>query len=170
MDAVAARTVNFRLLVDQLAAKGAKRAGIAVKLDMSPSFLSQLYGGKKIGDDLARKLEKLQKLPRGWLDHEHRDESVNLEQGAQSQSMRLDPSTMLAALTYLSRRFMERGGRFDPFVDTALLCELYEIEAAKQWAEKPTSKILDFGRALAERIGRQRDDADVPGGLGKKNK
>lgn len=78
-------------------------------------------------------------------------QTTKLRAGTQSQAMRLDPATMLRALRYLDRRFMESGHRFDPHVDTDLLCWAYELEATEG---APVSNIIDFGQALAERTSR----------------
>ena len=76
-----------------------------------------------------------------------RDESVKV--GVESQSVILDPATMLRALRYLERRFAEAGQRYDPYVDTDLLCWAYEGESTEVAAP---SNIIDFGRKLSERV------------------
>lgn len=68
MDVTTTRTANFRVLVDREIAKGRTKREAAIRLDLSASFLSQLYGGKKIGDEVARKLEVAAGLPRGSMD------------------------------------------------------------------------------------------------------
>lgn len=68
MDVIAIRKHNLTRLVDEILATGKNKKTTAIALDMSASFLSQLLGGKKMGDDVARKIENARGLPRGWMD------------------------------------------------------------------------------------------------------
>lgn len=68
MDVTEIRHKNLQHLEGQLKARLGTQKAVAIALDMSPSFLSQLLGGKKLGDDVARKVEHAQDLVRGWMD------------------------------------------------------------------------------------------------------
>jgi hypothetical protein len=70
MDVVEIRHRNLLALLNELDGRGATRAkDQAQRLGgMSPSFLSQLKGGKKMGDDVARKIETSVSKPHGWMD------------------------------------------------------------------------------------------------------
>lgn len=70
MDVVETRHRNLLVLLTDLERRGATR-GVdqAQRLGgMNPSYLSQLKGGKKMGDDVARKIELAASRPRGWMD------------------------------------------------------------------------------------------------------
>lgn len=68
MDVTEIRLRNLKRLETDLRAKFKTQKSVAVQLDMSPSFLSQLIGGKKMGDEVARKIEDAQNLPHGYMD------------------------------------------------------------------------------------------------------
>lgn len=68
MDVSEIRLRNLKRLEADLRLNFKTQKSIAVVLDMAPSFLSQLLAGKKLGDDLARKIEKIRGLPNGWMD------------------------------------------------------------------------------------------------------
>lgn len=69
MDIYAIRIKNLMLI-----AEGRKRRDCAEKWDTSASTLSQIMSKnpvRNLGDDLARKIERAEGLPDGWLDHVH---------------------------------------------------------------------------------------------------
>jgi len=70
MDVIETRYRNLLHLLGELEQKGTVRAkDQAQRLDgMNPSFLSQLKGGKKMGEDVARKIEVAAGKPHGWMD------------------------------------------------------------------------------------------------------
>lgn len=92
-----------------------------------------------------------------------RDESVKLQPGTQSQPVSLDPAMMLRALKYLERRYAEAGQRYDPFVDTDLLCWAYEVESTEV---APPSNVVDFGKALADRVAHKGAGKNGTSGVG----
>lgn len=75
MDVTAIRHSNLLALVEALNKRGIiKRMDQAQALGgLGSSFLSQLVGGKKMGDDVARKIEAAAEKPHGWLDRVHGD-------------------------------------------------------------------------------------------------
>lgn len=76
MDISRIRHINLHWLLKELELKGMTRAkDQALALGpMSASFLSQLKGGKKMGDDVARKLEAASGKDHGWMDRPQWDE------------------------------------------------------------------------------------------------
>jgi phage repressor protein C with HTH and peptisase S24 domain len=68
MDIFEIRLANLRAAINELATKGLNKQESAGKLDMSASYLSQLLGGKNIGESTARKIEEALGLPRGSFD------------------------------------------------------------------------------------------------------
>ncbi|UPG86825.1 S24 family peptidase [Luteibacter aegosomatis] len=76
MDISRIRHINLHWLLKELEARGITRAkDQALALGpMSASFLSQLKGGKKMGDDVARKLEAATGKGHGWMDRPQWDE------------------------------------------------------------------------------------------------
>lgn len=68
-----------------LAAKYRLIAEFCDKIDMQPSYFSQIKrGDKALGNDRARRTEELMELPRGWMDQVHEAEpSQDSEQPAQ---------------------------------------------------------------------------------------
>ncbi|MEQ0999427.1 phage repressor protein, partial [Pseudomonas aeruginosa] len=50
---------------------GQRKSACAERWEMSPAHLSQILSDKtrkNLGDDVARRIEALEGLPRGWLD------------------------------------------------------------------------------------------------------
>ncbi len=71
MDIREIRSRNFRHLVDALEEKGIKgRRDQGAQLGgfLSPSYVSQLLGGKYIGDDVAKKISQALGKDHGWMD------------------------------------------------------------------------------------------------------
>jgi len=99
MDVSAIRLANLKSLVGARMEKGATKKGVSVELDMSASFLSQLLAGKRMGDDLARKIESTLNLPHGWMDR-LADPSRVAEAPAtyHSHAPRLDANILASAL------------------------------------------------------------------------
>ncbi|MBE0436952.1 MAG: helix-turn-helix transcriptional regulator [Methylomicrobium sp.] len=64
------RKLNLLLLIDEIG----KKSDLAKIADTDPAYISQILSQKNprnIGDDLARKLEKGCRKPRGWMDAYH---------------------------------------------------------------------------------------------------
>lgn len=64
------RKLNLLLLIDEVG----KKSDLAKIADTDPAYISQILSKKNprnIGDDLARKLEKGCRKPRGWMDTYH---------------------------------------------------------------------------------------------------
>ncbi|MCZ3096474.1 helix-turn-helix domain-containing protein, partial [Acinetobacter baumannii] len=65
---------------------------VAISLDLSPSFMSQLLAGKRMGDDVARKIESALGLPYGVMDVPEGVQTGTPSRG--SHVLRLDPETI----------------------------------------------------------------------------
>jgi transcriptional regulator with XRE-family HTH domain len=64
------RRANFGALVQRWRARGHSVKALAAKMDVGPSYVSQLVTGKSnIGNSTARKIEKCLGLNHGMLDH-----------------------------------------------------------------------------------------------------
>jgi len=71
MDIKEIRTRNFRHLISALEARGVTRRrdqGAQLGGFMSASYVSQLLGGKYIGDDVAKKISAALAKDSGWMD------------------------------------------------------------------------------------------------------
>jgi transcriptional regulator with XRE-family HTH domain len=109
MDVFDIRTENLRLLVHEIVRRrpGRKQKDLATDLGMSPSYLSQLMTGKKMGEDVARKIEAARHLEHGWMDHRQAVPRVAEDRPAYgSQPLRIDPETIAAALQLVRLSFL----------------------------------------------------------------
>lgn len=99
MDVSAIRLANLKSIVAARTSKGSTKKDAAVELDMSASFLSQLLAGKRMGDELARKIEVTLSLPHGWMDRLSSQSSIR-EPIAEylSQTPRLEANILASAL------------------------------------------------------------------------
>lgn len=62
--------IRKRKVAELIAAEGSKKA-FALRIESDPNYFSQIYGPsgtRNIGDAMARKIEMVYKLPRGYLD------------------------------------------------------------------------------------------------------
>ncbi|MGC1547435.1 MAG: hypothetical protein WA777_02805 [Rhodanobacter sp.] len=106
MDIFEIRHRNLLLLLEQLKARGTTKntdAGQALG-GIAASFLSQLKGGKKMGEEVARKVEAARYLPKDWMDHPQWEQSTaevatpaSVEE-ARRQAMQLLPPDARALL------------------------------------------------------------------------
>lgn len=73
MDVIETRHTNLLALIRALELKGiTKRKDQAQRLGgLGSSYLSQLIRGKKMGEDVARKIEGEAGQARGWMDQNH---------------------------------------------------------------------------------------------------
>lgn len=172
MDIFAIRLQNFRALVEAMQAPQGSRGkrksqrAVALALDMSPSYLSQLVKGKKMGEDVARKVEKLRSLNHGALDRLPASGSATGVVSV-SQKTGLDPRIIASSIKFLRQTFAANGKEFDPERDADLIAELYAVLADPEGAVDPTN-LIDFGRRLAERrvFGSGERDGKQDGGAG----
>jgi hypothetical protein len=102
MDVSQTRNANLKELVDFLTQGGRTQKSAAIALNLSPSFLNQLLGGKRMGDDVARKIEQTQGLAHGMMDspiyHKRGTGVADRHSNYISHHPRIDPETIAAAI------------------------------------------------------------------------
>lgn len=97
---------------------GDSQAEFARALSVSPSYVNQLVrgpegGGRGMGASTARRIEKLQGLPKGWMDAEHTAgevESISLtplERAALDMFKELTPRGQATAYGEVTKIFLE---------------------------------------------------------------
>ena len=160
MDISAIRTRNLKQLLSQIAerAPGLRQKDHALALDLSPSFLSQLVGGKKMGDDVARKIEAAQQLPMGWMDHAHWHSASGVRESEPpaylSQPLRTDAETLAAStrLVRLACEALEVG--FDPesAEDAQLVLLGCSYLSARNEQVVTADNVVDFTKMLRKRL------------------
>jgi len=92
IDVFETRKINLAALIEP---RG-KAADIAEKLGSSASYLSTVKSGKRrMGADVARRIEEVEKLPHGWMDRLHGKDAV-------SQSVIIEASSPEDLATKLS--------------------------------------------------------------------
>ena len=167
MDVIEIRHRNLLVLLTALEKRGIKKTrDQAQQLGaLGSSYLSQLKGGKKMGDTTARKIEYGAGKPYGWLDMPRWDndelqlEALDTALPSESQSMRLDVS-MIAETVKAVRVHEERHGRkfsMETEEGAALFVHWYAIRA-----KLPDVDVLDN---LIELVS-WRDQAQAQGASG----
>lgn len=167
MDVIAIRQRNLQFLVDQLAAKspGRLQKDVAVDLDLSASFLSQLVGGKKMGDDVARKIESATHLPHGWMDQPQWTRSRAGVQEAQtpysaaSQLLGIRADILAAAYGLVRRTCQVLDVLFDPESehDSEIVLLGYNWLHARGERAVTADNVVDFTKVLRKHMGEQVD-------------
>lgn len=159
MDALSARLANLKSLVAALTANGRPQRNAAIDLNLSPSYLSQLVGGKKMGDDVARKIEATRGLPNGWMDQVHRTGAE--ERSADylvSQPTRIQAETIAAALKLLRLCFANLDLEFNNEEDGIPLAYAYEYLAQRGERIVTPDNVIDFSKRLTARLKELEDD------------
>jgi len=98
MDINGIRRKNLRKFIEKMKSQ----ADLADKLEMDPSYLSQIAGinpSKNIGTRVARDIEKKLGLSDGWMDRDHSGESTDLALGEGSPGSGAPPSIPVYAIT-----------------------------------------------------------------------
>ena len=156
MDVTSIRQANLKTLVADLTARLGTKKLAALALDLGASYQSQLLAGKKMGDDVARKIEAAQGLPHGWMDQQH--SRVGEPPGSYSHVLRIDPDTIAASLKLLrltSQNLQNQGigvAGLDPELDGTPLAFAYEFLVRKGQKSVTAENVIDFSKALAERL------------------
>ena len=161
MDVTATRLRNLQALSERLQERLSQKEA-AHELGISASYLSQLLAGKKMGDQVARKLEAAQGLPHGWMDQLHGDELRGLREDSPaygSQQLRLDPDTISAALRLVRLAFYNLDLEIDQEENGLPLAFAYEYLVKRAERAVTPDNVIDFSKKLAERLGGQ-DAAD----------
>ncbi len=161
MDVTSTRQRNLRTLVEGLSANLGTQKAVAIRLDMAPSYLNQLLGGKKMGDDVARKIERQAELSHGWMDVAHDAPGVATPQSGPSHSLRIDPEIIASALRLLRLTFANLGiDDFDNEQDGTPLAYAYEYLLKRGELMVTPDNLIDFSKALAERLREKNGNED----------
>lgn len=160
MDVAAIRLANLKFLVDRLKGPENRRhRDVAVDLDLSASFLSQLVGGKKMGDDVARKIEAARQLPHGWMDQPQWLTSTQIrESGPEyallSHGLGISPEILAAAyqLVRLACKALEIP--FDPETahDSAIVLLGCTYLRTRKEQSVTVDNVVDFQKVLRDRM------------------
>lgn len=111
MDIFEIRHRNLLELIGALERRGVTlQKDQAQQMGLAPSYLSQLKAGKKMGEDVARKLETEARKTHGWMDLPHWSEAPEAAPESQSQPLILDVSMMAETVRAL-RLVAENHGR-----------------------------------------------------------
>ncbi|HDS1654966.1 TPA: hypothetical protein QEL76_002926 [Stenotrophomonas maltophilia] len=169
MDAITARHLNLQALVATLKPQLGTQKAIAIHLDMAPSYLNQLLSGKKMGDDVARKIERAAGLSHGWLDQPRSDDGAGAEPAAGSQDLRIDPEIIASAIRLVRLTFANLGiDDFSNEEDGTPLAYAYEYLYHRGEATVTPDNLIDFSKALAQRL-REKDGEPEEGTPGRRD-
>lgn len=153
MDVTTTRQRNLRTLVEGLSSNLGTQKAVAIHLDMAPSYLNQLLGGKKMGDDVARKVERQAGLTHGWMDVAHEAPVVPSTENSASHSLRIDPEIIASALRLLRLTFANLDiDDFDNEQDGTPLAYAYEYLLKRGELTVTPDNLIDFSKALADRL------------------
>jgi hypothetical protein len=162
MDVSFTRLRNLALLVEQIehSAPGKRKKDVALDLDMSASFLSQLLGGKKMGDDVARKIEAARSLPRGWMDHPQWSSADRIGEGetpaySPSQAMGISPEILAASYQLVRRACEVLEVAFDPesAEDASIVLLGCSYLHARRETAVTVDNVVDFTKLMRKRQG-----------------
>lgn len=153
MDIHAIRLQNLRTLISERTSRGATKKSVAVWLNLSPSFLSQLEHGKTMGSDVARKIEQAAGLSFGWLDTGRSRIAEDLAHYA-SQSARLDPVTLASAFKLVRLSCEALEVTFDPekpgdSVLVLLACDYMDEQSTETVTP---DNVVDFTKLLRKKL------------------
>lgn len=161
MDAITARHLNLQALVAKLKPQLGTQKAIAIHLDMAPSYLNQLLGGKKLGDEVARKIERAASLPHGWLDQPRSPEADDSDHSESSQDLRIDPDIIASAIRLVRLTFANLGiDEFSNEDDGTPLAYAYEYLYQRGEATVTPDNLIDFSKALAQRLREKNGEAE----------
>lgn len=158
-DIYAIRLKNLNALLASREIADLPQKDQALALDQGPSMLSQLKAGKRIGDEVARKIEAARKLPAHWMDNVH---------GAQaSQVGRLDPDIVRQAFQLLRDSYADGGKTFDIEAEPDLFATVYE-RFAKANGKPASAELVRIGQVIEKRqVEVQGDGQERVGGTGR---
>lgn len=156
MDVFDIRTENLRLVVHEITKRrpGRLQKDLAGDLGLSPSYLSQLMTGKKMGEDVARKIESSRHLAHGWMDHRQAVPAVKDPHAIYgSHSMRIDPDTIAAALQLVRLSFLNLGLEIDQEENGGPLALAYDFLSERQERNVNVDNLLEFKPRLQRLMG-----------------
>lgn len=157
MDVFAIRLANLQALAQDLKARGHRfHKDIARELDLGASFFTQLIKGKKMGEDVARKLEQSAGLAFGYMDvvHPHVTYPGGPENnsGLTSHQLRIDPEILTQSIRLVRLTFENLGIPFDAEKDGRMIAHAYEYLSAAQQATVTAENLIDFSKKLSEKM------------------
>lgn len=168
MDIADIRFENLRMLVHEIRKRNPrwKQRDVAAALGMSASYLSQLTGGKKMGDDVARKIEDARHLQHGWMDAlqttPHRVEERT--PSYLSRPLRIDPDTIAAALQLVRLSFLNMDLEINQEENGAPLAFAYDFLMDRNEKAVTPTNLLEFKPRLEQMGGKRSapttEDAD----------
>lgn len=164
MDVFDTRWANLTWLSEQgMAAPSRLKKDMATALDMSASYLSQLLGKKRMGEDVARKIEQRLGLPHGWMDMPHglENETPTVRENFpayQSQALRIDPETIAAALKLVRLAFLNRKLEIDQEENGEPLAYAYEYLLRRQERAVTAENVIDFSDWIERKYLEQSQD------------
>ncbi len=146
MDIGEIRHRNFRHLITSLESRGiTKRRDQGAQLGgfLSPSYVSQLLGGKHIGDDVAKKISASLSHDPGWMDR------PQWEEDASSISPILETETAAGYVRFpLLEGFVGAGG--EGYMPDHPEVVRY-LDVAEDWAERNLRAPRDAVRVITAR-------------------
>jgi len=157
---------NVRKLIADIEAKSGKtgprsgaQAEFAERISKSTTYVNQVAGErpfKAIGSAVARDIEKVFGLERGWLD--------NVHDGPLSQAVRLDPNMLAETAKALRERSTAEGRQFSIEADPGLFIRAYRMREDLAGTKDASNVFaVAFRFASSERgIGSDRRDDGVP--------
>lgn len=158
MDVSAIRLANLRAITERLmrpATRGGEprtKRAVATDLDLAASYLSQLLGGKRMGDDVARKLESRLGLPFGSMDRLSEDGArfavAEPLSGYGSQSVRVDPTTIAEAIKLVRLAFQILDTPHDPETDGVPVALAYEFLVSRSERGVTPDNLVEFSKKL----------------------
>lgn len=148
MDITAIRHENLLLLIKEIRARNPRwlQKDIASALGMSASYLSQLVAGKKMGDEVARKIETERHLGHGWMDQRQAVPRGVAEEPADypSRPLRIDPETIAAALRLIRLSFLNMGLEIDQEENGYPLAIAYDFLTERNERAVTADNLLEF--------------------------
>lgn len=157
MDVTAIRYQNLRLLVHEIRKRHPRwlQKDIAAALGISASYLSQLTSGKKMGDDVARKIEAARHLKHGWMDTLQATPTHVRESDGEypSRPLRIDPETIAAALRLVRLSFLNLELEIDQEENGLPLAEAYDYLMDRNEHEVTPDNLLEFKPRLTKVLG-----------------
>ena len=125
LDILTIRRQNLEILIDE----AGSQAELARRSGADARYISQIYtesrtptgAQRKIGDELARRLEKGMNKPLGWMDQRH------TTQGQLDDKLDLNVKTLSQALNFIDEYHGDIYHTLDPLKRAKILSLLYEL-------------------------------------------
>lgn len=167
MDIFEIRRLNLAALVSRLGGNGRKQKEIAADLDLGASHLSQLMAGKRIGEDVARKIEVARSLPLGWMDQiQVAEHGLHVAEDradyGRPNALRIDPETIAAALKLVRLTFQNLKLQIDQESNGEPLAYAYEFLLKRREQVVTAENVIDFIDWIGRTLTGEDSDAAQP--------